>query len=174
MIFKNLNTNEYPSVYEGYFANIQAEDHLLEVLEASMHYFIQFVQNIPMDKFDYAYQEGKWTIKQIIQHLIDSERIFAFRMLHICRKDASPLREFDHNLYVENSNAAQRHLKDLLMEFSLVRHSTLALLKSLTSEQLEYVGEVNNNVISVRALGFLIYAHQEHHKTIYEQRYLNS
>lgn len=174
MIFKALNTQEYPSIYEGYFTNIKQDDNLLMSLEASIHYFIQFVQNIPMDKFDYRYQEGKWTIKEIIQHLIDTERIFSFRMLHIARQDTSPLFSFDENLYTENSDANNRHLKDLLTEFSLVRHSTLELIKSFSEKQLTQIGIVNGTSVSVRALGFLIYAHQEHHKKIYQERYLNS
>lgn len=145
---------------------------LLEELEASHHYFIQFVQNIPMEKHNYRYDSGKWTIKEIIQHLIDCERIFAYRALRFSRNDKTELPGFDQDSYVANSDANQRHLKDLLMEFSLVRHTTLALFKSFSDEILLRSGTATGFNVSVRALGFIIVAHQEHHKKIFTERYL--
>ena len=145
---------------------------LLEELEASHHYFIQFVQNIPMEKHNYRYDSEKWTIKEIIQHLIDCERIFAYRALRFSRNDKTELPGFDQDSYVANSDANQRHLKDLLMEFSLVRHTTLALFKSFSDEVLLRNGVATGFNVSVRALGFIIVAHQEHHKKIFIERYL--
>lgn len=172
MQFSELDQSEYPSYYTSYFSQLSLTMGLLEELEASHHYFIRFVQDIPMDKHDFRYDTGKWTIKEIIQHLIDSERIFAYRALRFSRNDQTELAGFDEKSYADNSNGNQRHLKDLLMEFSLVRHSTLALFKSFSKEALTRTGKANRFEMSVRALGFMIIAHQEHHKKIFQQRYL--
>src|SRR5690606_6981044 len=148
--------SEYPEYYQGYMNNIEPHSNLFEELEASHHYFIKFVQDIPMEKHDYRYDVGRWTIKEIIQHLIDCERIFAYRAFRFSRNDMTELPGFDENSYADNSNGNERHLKDLLMEFSLVRHTTLALFKSFSKEALQRKGKANQVEISVRALGFMI------------------
>jgi hypothetical protein len=113
---------------------------LIEELEISLHDFIKFVQNIPMDKFDYRYAEGKWTIKDIIQHLIDTERIFSYRAMRISRNDKTPLASFDEDDYINNTNANERNLQGLLTEMALVRQSTIALLKVFQKDNyLEWV-----------------------------------
>ncbi len=172
MKLSELSNSEYPPYYERYISNLSSDLDLFEELEASHHYFIKFVQDIPMEKHDYSYDTGKWTIKEIIQHLIDCERVFAYRALRFSRNDKTELAGFDQNDYVENSNANQRHLKDLLMEFSLVRHSTLSLFKSFTKDALQRKGTANKVEMSVRALGFMIIGHQEHHKKVFQERYL--
>ncbi|HTG64802.1 MAG TPA: DinB family protein [Flavobacterium sp.] len=145
---------------------------LYEDLEISLHDFIRFVQDIPMDKFDYRYAEGKWTIKEIIQHIIDTERVFAYRALRISRNDKTPLPGFDENTFALNTNANDRHLQSLLTELSIVRQSTLALFKSFSEEQLRRIGIASNNELSVRAIGFIIIGHQKHHQKVFKERYL--
>ncbi len=171
-----MNLNQLPeNEYSEFFATyIKALDdvHLVEELEISLHDFIKFVQNIPMDKFDYRYEEGKWTIKDIIQHIIDTERIFGYRALRISRNDKTPLPGFDENEYVENTNANNRGLQELLTEFSAVRHSNLLLFKSFSEEQLARMGIAYEDEVSVRALGFLIIGHLKHHQRIFKERYL--
>ncbi len=166
-----LSENEYAGYFSTYI-NILENLNLIEDLEISLHEFIRFVQNIPMDKFDYRYAEGKWTIKEIIQHIIDTERIFSYRSLRISRNDKTPLPGFDENEYVDNSNGNTRSLQDLLTEMAVVRQSTLSLFKSFSSEQLLRIGTASNNQISVRAIGFIIIGHQKHHQKIFEERYL--
>lgn len=161
--------------YSGPFANYvleAGEINLIEELEISLHDFIRFVQNIPMDKFDYRYAEGKWTIKEIIQHLIDCERIFSYRALRFSRNDKTALPGFEENDYVENTDANRRSLQDLLTEFSALRHSTLLFYKSLSQEQLKRVGTASTFQISAGALGFVIIGHQKHHQKVFEERYL--
>lgn len=172
MLLSKIHISEYPPYYEKYISNLSSDIDLFEELEASHHYFIKFVQDIPLEKHDYRYDTGKWTIKEIIQHLIDSERVFAYRALRFSRNDKTELPGFDENSYADNSNGNQRHLKDLLMEFSLVRHSTLAMFKSFTKEALQRKGIANKVEMSVRALGFMIIGHQEHHKKVFQERYL--
>ncbi|NGY36943.1 DinB family protein [Flavobacterium sp. XN-5] len=166
-----LPNTEYAPYYAPY---IEALDdvNLIEELEICLHEFIKFVQNIPMDKFDYRYAEGKWTIKEIIQHLIDTERVFSYRALRISRNDKTPLPGFDENEYVENTNANERGLQVLLTELAVVRQSTLALFKSFSEEQLTRVGVASNCSVSVRAIGFIVIGHQKHHQKVFQERYL--
>ena len=169
-------TDLQPEEFQGYFANyvnqVSNEYTLIEELEISVHRLIKFVQNIPMDKFDYRYAEGKWTIKDIIQHLIDSERIFAYRALRFARNDQTALASFDENTYVDEANANSRSIQDLLSEMLVVRQSTLTLFKSFSEEQLLRRGIASNNTMSVRALGFTIIGHQNHHQRVFQERYL--
>lgn len=171
MKLDQLPVNEYAKFYAGY---IQALDNveLLEELEICVHDFIRFVQNIPMDKFDFRYAEGKWTIKDIIQHLIDVERVFSYRALRIARNDTTPLPGFDENFYVSNANANNRSIQDLLSELALVRQSTLFLFKSFSPEQLAKIGTASDKKVSVRAIGFILIGHQKHHQEVFRQRYL--
>jgi len=171
MKVSELNTTEYSNYFSTYINVIDDED-LIEGLEISLHQFIKFVQNIPMDKFDYRYAQGKWTIKEIIQHLIDSERVFSYRAMRISRNDSTALSGFDENNYVTNTNANARGIQDLLAELSAVRFSTLFLFKSFSQDQLLRRGTASNSTISVRALGFLIIGHQKHHQNVFQECYL--
>ena len=162
-----LPVNEYSKFNATYIKAIENVE-LLEELEISLHDFIKFVQNIPLEKFDYRYAEGKWTIKDIIQHIIDAERIFSYRALRISRNDKTPLSGFEENEFVKNTNANNRNIQELLTEFSAVRHSNLFLFKSFSQEQLTRMGVVSDNEVSVRALGFLILGHQKHHQKVFQ------
>lgn len=166
-----LPRNEYSS-FNATYINAVDNIELIEELEISLHDFIKFVQNIPMDKFDYRYAEGKWTIKDIIQHVIDAERIFCYRALRVSRNDKTPLPGFEENSYVENTEANNRSIQDLLSEFSAVRQSNLLLFKSFTDAQLTRIGTASDNTISVRAIGFIIIGHQKHHQKVFQERYL--
>ncbi|PBJ15689.1 DinB family protein [Flavobacterium sp. ACN6] len=171
MKVSDIAENEFSGHFGTYLK--QAGDGLLiEELEISLHEFIRFVQNIPMDKFDYRYAEGKWTIKDIIQHVMDTERIFAYRALRFSRNDQTPLPSFEEDDYANNTNSNGRSIQDLLTELSALRHSTLLLYKSLSEEQLKRIGTASGNQISVRALGFVIIGHQKHHQKVFEERYL--
>lgn len=171
MTSTELSNTEYAPYYGTYI--LMANDvNMIEELEICLHDFIKFVQNIPMDKFDYRYAEGKWTIKEIIQHIIDTERIFSYRALCISRNDKTSLPGYDENEYVANTNAADRHLQSLLTELSIVRQSTLALFKSFSADQLKNLGTASNSPVSVRAIGFILIGHQKHHQKIFEERYL--
>lgn len=162
--------------YAGYFKNYISEAgdvNLIEELEICLHDFIKYVQNIPMDKFDFRYAAGKWTIKELIQHLIDSERVFAYRALCFSRNDKTHLPGFDENSYIENTNANNRSLQDLLTEMAVVRQATLSLYKSFSEDQLSRVGVASNNSISVKTIGYIIIGHQKHHQKVFTEKYLN-
>lgn len=169
----DLNSDEFAGFYATYINQVSNEYTLLEELEIAVHRLIKFVQDIPMDKFDYRYAEGKWTIKDIIQHLIDAERIFAYRALRFARNDATELPGFEENSYVHEAHASQRSLQQLLTELAVVRQATLSLFSSLSQEDLLRSGIASNNPMSVRALGFVIIGHQNHHQRVFQERYLD-
>ena len=172
MRVSEVQPNEYAGFYEGYVQQVSEEYTLIEELEISVHRFIKFVQHLPMDKFDYRYAEGKWTIKDIIQHLIDAERIFAYRALRFARRDQTPLPGFEEDDYVVAAQGPKRALQDLLTEFLIVRQSTMALFKTFDQETLQQLGTASGHPMSVRALGFVIIGHQNHHMRVFEERYL--
>lgn len=172
MKVSQLQSNEYASYYINYIDQVSDEYTLIEELEISLHRLIKFVQDIPMDKFDYRYAEGKWTIKDILQHIIDAERIFAYRALRFARNDKTELPGFEENDYANETNANKRSIMDLLTELSSVRHSNMLLFKTFSNEQLLRIGIASNNPMSVRALGFIIIGHQNHHQRIFGERYL--
>jgi hypothetical protein len=167
----SLTKDEY-STFNSTYINAVDNVELVEELEICLHDFIKFVQNIPMDKFDYRYEAKKWTIKDIIQHIIDAERIFAYRALRISRNDTTPLPGFDENEYVIQTNANSRSIQTLLTEFSAVRYASLLLFKSFSDAQLLLIGNASNSNVSVRAMGFIIIGHQKHHQKVFEERYL--
>lgn len=166
-----LQSGEYAPFYQTYINALDNVD-MLEEFEISIHRFIRFVQDIPLEKHDYRYAEGKWTIKDIIQHLIDAERIFSYRALRIARADKTPLPGFGENEYAAIANAGHRHLKSLLEEFATVRHATLLLFKSFSPEEMMRIGTASNAGVSVRALGFIILGHLKHHQRVFKERYL--
>lgn len=171
MKLNQLSNNEYAGFFSTYINRVDDVD-LIEELEISVHRLIKFVQDIPMDKFDYQYAEGKWTIKDILQHIIDVERIFAYRALCFARNDKTKLPGFDENDYAAVANGSKRSIIDLLTELAVVRQATLSLFKSFSDDDLMKIGIASNNPISVRAIGFIIIGHQNHHQIIFQERYL--
>ena len=170
----NIQPEEFAGFYATYINQVSSEYTLIEELEISVHRFMKFVQNIPLDKFDYRYAEGKWTIKDIIQHLIDTERIFAYRALRFARNDNTSLPGFDENQFAQAANAIDRSIMELLTEFAIVRQATISLFKSFSNSDLVKTGVASNNSISVRALGFVIIGHQNHHQKVFQEKYLDS
>ena len=171
MKISQITDTEFAPFYASYVAQVPDGD-LVEVLEISVHDMIRFVQNIPMDKYDYRYAEGKWTIKDILQHLMDSERIFAYRALRIARNDKTPLPGFDENEFANNAGGDERSIRDLLTELALVRQATIHLFKTFNEEALARIGTASGFSVSVRALGVIIIGHQKHHQKVFEERYL--
>ena len=164
----------YPEYYHSYVKLVSNENKLSEELEIQLYEAIKFVQNIPMDKFDFAYAPGKWTIKEILQHLIDCERIFAYRALSIARGEQQALPLFDENLYANtvSENAKKRHLKSILEDWTLLRQSNLQFLKSLSADDLNKVGNIGENEIAVGAIFYILLGHQLHHFNVFKERYL--
>ena len=161
----------YPAYFENYISKVQAST----VKEATEKYGLDVIARfnaLPAEKASYAYAEGKWTLKEMLQHIIDTERIFAYRAVAIARKEVIGLPGFDENNYAANSKANSRNWDSLLMEFAAVRTATDLLLNSFDEEQLLQQGTTNNNPTTVNAIAFIIYGHIIHHLNIINERYL--
>ena len=168
---KQLNDNEYALFYKGYIKHLD-EVNLLEVLNASLEDTLTTLRNLPEEKLIYRYDVKKWTIKELIQHLIDAERVLSYRAIRFSRNDTTDLHGFDEDWYVNNSNGNGRDFKELLDEFTNIRKASISLFKSFTNEMLLMKGTANGSIISVRALGFIIAGHHLHHLKIIKEKYL--
>lgn len=160
-----------PQWYHKYIEQVAAED-ALEAITGNGKTALLALQAIPGEKWDHRYAEGKWSIKEMIQHLIDAERIFAYRALCIARGEKASLPGFDENSYAEASKAGRRTKEELIDEFETARQSTRQLFACFDGEQLGATGIANNNSVSVNGIGFIIPGHVQHHLNILEERYL--
>ena len=161
-----------PEHFHKYIAHVKGDD-LMNALQKQTQSFTKLLRNIPKRKRDFRYEEGKWNIREVIQHIIDAERVFTYRSLCIARKDATPLPSFDENLYADNSKSAERKWKELWNEFMAVRLSTLLLFASFDEEQMDSKGIASGKEIQVIALGFIIAGHAKHHELILKEKYLS-
>jgi hypothetical protein len=157
--------------YQGYINNAKGDD-VLKALKKSTKGFNKFIDKIPKKKINFSYAKGKWTIKELLQHIIDAERVFTYRALRFARKDATPLQSFDENKWTANANINNRKWNDLINEFNAVRKSTEILFASFNDDQLLSTGTASDNTINVLALGFICAGHVEHHINIIKERYL--
>lgn len=173
MISDQLSENEYHQFYKNYIDHA-TDAQIIEGLEQNLKTVVSFYSNIPADKHDYAYSEGKWTIKDILLHVIDTERIFAYRALRIARGDQTPLAGFDQDNYIAPAQAKQRSMLNLIEEYITVRQATISLFKSFNSLTLLKLGKASDADISVRAIGYILTGHENHHITIIKKRYLNA
>lgn len=160
-----------PSYFHNYISKVP-EDDLMEAFNTETPAFIQLIENIPPDKYDYRYADGKWTVKEVLQHIIDAERVFGYRALRFARKDPTFLPGFDENAFAENAKADKRDWKNLVEEFKVVRMSSEYLFASFDDDQLDATGTSNNNSVYVLGIGFLLIGHCNHHKNILKERYL--
>ena len=168
---KHLNDNEYALFYKNYIKGLGEVD-LFETLATSLIDSLSLLKDLPEDKLTYRYDEGKWTIKELIQHIIDAERVLSYRALRFSRNDSTDLHGFDEDWYVEHSNGNERNFKDILQEFTHLRNSTISLFTSFTDEMLTMSGTSNGSEMTVRALGFIISGHHLHHIRIIKEKYL--
>jgi uncharacterized damage-inducible protein DinB len=161
---------------EGYFVkytSLVKENHVTDAFIHQTEWVRDFFyDNITEEKSCYAYAEGKWTLKEVLQHLIDTERIFAYRALAIARKDTTILPSFDENEYAANSKANERDWHSLTEEMHQVRACTRMLFNSFSDETLATTGKFSNNTSSVETLGLIIVGHFYHHVNIIKERYL--
>ena len=159
------------SYFHRYIANVQ-DGNIVDVLTENQAAIQVFIKNIPTEKADYRYADGKWSVKEVLLHLVDTERVMAYRALRFARNDKTDIPGFDENHYAPNSNADNRTLADIAAEFQAVRNATIAQFQYYTPEIMDRVGTSNNNACSVRGLAYIIAGHELHHRNILEERYL--
>lgn len=168
---KRPTSNEYPAFYKNYVDNVKTENIIKELTNQVLD--IQaIISEIPEDRENYVYAEGKWTIKEIIGHIIDTERIFGYRAMRFARKDKTPLSGFDESAFVTNGKFQNQTLYSLAHEFAIVREANLSLFKVWDEEALSQMGVANDVSISVRAILYIIAGHATHHINVIKSKYL--
>jgi uncharacterized damage-inducible protein DinB len=163
---------EHAAYYNTYISKVEG-DNVSDIIAKYSGPLLQFYSSLPEEKADHAYAAGKWTVKELLLHIIDAERIFSYRALRIARKDKTPLAGFDENAYTPASKASQRSLQSLKDEFAAVRKATDLMLRTFDDEQLLQVGTASDQPVTPNAIAFIIFGHMIHHKQILEERYLN-
>ena len=164
-------SGEYPPYTINYISLVPDGD-IVATLAKQLDDTLALIGSISESRGDFRYEEGKWSIKEVIGHLIDCERIFAYRALRFARGDETPLSGFEQDDYVRNGGFGKRTLSDLANEYEHVRQSTIALFSNLDDEAWVRIGSSNNNPASVRALAFMVAGHERHHIEILRSRYL--
>jgi uncharacterized damage-inducible protein DinB len=161
---------EYAPSYEPYISKVKGSD-IVGILEAQRLQMAQLFAARSERDGNFRYAPDKWTVKEVLGHVSDTERIFAYRALRIARGDQTPLSGFEQDDYVRGGNFAERKLANLAEEFGMVRAATIALFKSLQKDAWQRRGVANKNEVSVRALAFIVAGHELHHRLILEERY---
>ena len=164
---------EYAPYFERYMQlSVLKDKTIIESLESAQDEFESVLRNLPDKKHSFSYATGKWTLKELIQHVIDTERVFCYRALSFARNDQTALPGFDQDIFVDNDTANERDYYDLLDEMKVLRKSSIQLFKSFSKEALLRIGVASNNKMSVRALGYLFSGHQIYHINNVKECYL--
>lgn len=170
-VMTNVDLPRVPDFYHKYI-NLITEPDLTRAFQKHQVDLLSILMDIPEEKWSHRYDEGKWSIKELVQHIIDAERIFSYRALHIARQDKVELPGFEENDYAKASKADKRTKEDLIEELSIVQKASVKLFASFDDDQLNETGIANRNSIYVGGIGFIIIGHALHHKNILLKRYL--
>jgi hypothetical protein len=162
---------EYAQYYAGYVALVPDGD-LLVSMEQQMADTQKLLRGIGEAKSEYRYAPDKWSIREVVGHLSDSERVFTYRALRFARADATPLPGYDEKLWAKTTNAHARTMVSLLDDFQVLRAATLSLFRGFDAADWDRSGPANNNPVSVRALAWIVAGHERHHVKIVKERYL--
>jgi uncharacterized damage-inducible protein DinB len=160
-----------PEFYHGYISKTKGDD-VMTALRNSTRELFSLLKSIPPEKHDHRYAEGKWTIREVVQHMIDGERVFTYRALRFARKDDTPLPGFDENLFAQTAKADTRNWNDLVEEFSALRQASEAMFASFDNEQLESTGIASEQSTYVLGIGYIVAGHVNHHCQVIKERYL--
>lgn len=170
---KKPGSGESASYYKHYI-NLNTDTNIIKSLEKQVLQIQKAFGSVPPSKQNFRYAKGKWSVKELLGHIMDAERIFGYRALRIARKDKTHLAGFEENHYVKNGAFEKRTMKSLLEEFTALRKANIELFKNLDEKQLAYKGTANNSPVSVRALAYIISGHTIHHLGILKERYLSN
>ena len=161
---------DMPEFYQRYI-NLVQKDRIHEAIRKNSKLFRKLLRHIPAKKIDYAYAPGKWTIKQVLQHIMDTERVFTYRALRFARRDGQTLPGFDENSWAAHAVVSTRNWDDMIKEYKHVRKATELLFRSFTPDDLRATGTFNDVRISVGAIGYMCAGHVTHHMNVLQQRY---
>jgi hypothetical protein len=162
---------DYAPLYQNYVGMADGDD-VFTVLNRSWDQLGLWLGSIPEEKLSYTYAPGKWTVAQMLQHLIDSERVFAYRAMSFARGEKQALPGFDENSYAARATAEHRSLAAIKEELLALRKATITLFNSFTQQDLQEYGIAFGHRVTVNAMGFIMAGHIYHHQHIYEERYL--
>lgn len=166
-----IQDKEYNPYYNTYLDLLESELELIDGFVSGKTVMVNFMLSIPEDKEDYAYESGKWTIKEVLQHVIDTERIFMYRCLRIARGDATPMAGYDQDNYIEPAQTSNKSMTDIIKEYRITREYSINLLQSFNNTDLMQVGTASGSKVSARAVAFIVLGHELWHKKIIEERY---
>ena len=172
-MYQRPEKSEYSPYYSNYIDLIPVGD-MIEIISQQSEETISLLEGLTEEQALFKYGPEKWSIKEVIGHITDTERVMGYRILCIARGETVPLPGYDENAYVENANFNKFSIKELLDQFQVVRQSTVYLIKSLNPEAWLKRGSANNTEVSVRALISIIAGHELHHRNILKERYLGS
>jgi uncharacterized damage-inducible protein DinB len=167
----NISHDEFNPYYLPYI-QLAANQDIVLGLKKNVISVVDFYQNIPSEKLEHAYAEGKWTPKDILLHIIDTERVFVYRAMRIARQDKTEMVGFEQDDYVDAGKANNRTINSLIEEYKAVRNATIVLFDSFSDEELKSIGKANGSPVSVRAIGYIITGHENHHNNVIRERYL--
>jgi uncharacterized damage-inducible protein DinB len=167
----NISHDEFNPYYLPYI-QLAANQYIVLGLKKNVISVVDFYQNIPSEKLEHAYAEGKWTPKDILLHIIDTERVFVYRAMRIARQDKTEMVGFEQDDYVDAGKANNRTINSLIEEYKAVRNATIVLFDSFSDEELKSIGKANGSPVSVRAIGYIITGHENHHNNVIRERYL--
>ncbi|SDS51811.1 DinB superfamily protein [Gillisia sp. Hel1_33_143] len=170
MKLSSLRPGDHSPFYQTYLDYLPNED-VIDLLKQTRDEFLYFLDHLSEKDLKHSYAEGKWTVAQVLQHLLDTERIFQYRALTVSRNDKTSIPGYDHDSYVPASRADGRSLVSFKVEFELIRNSGIALFESFDTEMLTIQGNVNDSNFIPLAAGFIISGHQKHHLHIFKERY---
>jgi uncharacterized damage-inducible protein DinB len=166
-----IKTDEYPAYFAPYVQLAQSDRSLYEEMQTSFGEVLDYLLSISEEQKDYAYAEGKWTVGQVFQHMIDVELVMAHRAFRISRRDKIDLPGFDHNAWAQNADVKHKSLAQLIKELKTARTVTLMHFKDLDEVALSLKGSVSENAISIRGLGYIIIGHLKHHVNLFKENY---
>ena len=169
---KRPKQGDYSPYYDTYISLVEGTDPL-KMMKEQLKNTVRLFSEIPESKGDFSYAHGKWNVKEILGHIIDTERVFAYRAMCIARGEKQSLPGFEQDDYVKASNFDKRKLSDLIDEYKKVREANLAMFKSFDDEAINRRGIANNKEITVNALMFIIPGHEQHHLNILKTKYSN-
>lgn len=172
MTTQDLKPSEYNEYYKRYIDQLSEKTSLRKGYITGKNDVLQFFKSIPEDKLEYRYAPEKWKVKEVFQHLIDTERIFMYRCFRVARRDTTPLMGFDQDIYVKPSMANAKSIENLLNEYEINRNNSIAMIDSLSDEDLSFVGTASGNPMSARAAAFTILGHDIWHMDVIKKRYL--
>ncbi len=163
---------EFDSYYERYVSLVPPSGDIISALQNQLAETLRLVTEINEEKAAYKYAEGKWSVKELVGHIVDTERIFAYRALRIARGDQTPIEGYEQDDYVKNADFDNYLLADLAEEFALVRRANILMFQNLNLEAWHRRGVANNKEITVRALAYIAAGHEIYHRNILKERYL--